>query len=405
MARFLVVEDDTEKLRRVILCLRGISGISFDNIDNARDANAAKQLLRANSYDLLVLDVSLPARADEAPTPGAGLDLLNEIQSRDIYNVPMHIVGLTAYEEALKVAKPQFDLDVLQLVHYDPSSSDWQEKLTRIATRSINSAGKSAAPITYDFDLCVIAALAKPELQAVLNLPWNWSDHEISNDPTQYHVGTYENGGVKRRVIAASAARMGMQASAVLASKMIMSFRPRYVAMTGILAGIEGTCELGDIVIADPTWDYGSGKRTIREGEPVFAASPHQIALNPFLRSKLTRMAQDTELMDKIRREWSGTRRNGVLSAHIGPVASGAAVLEDQAIVATVLSQHRKTVGVEMETYGVFVAGEECGAPAPAVFSLKSVCDFANTEKNDNHQDYAAYTSAAALRFFAETYL
>jgi nucleoside phosphorylase len=46
-------------------------------------------------------------------------------------------------------------------------------------------------------------------------------------------------------------------------------------------------------------------------------------------------------------------------------------------------------------------------APLPEVkaFVMKSICDFADGEKSDNYQAYAAYTSASALRSFAEKYL
>lgn len=80
-------------------------------------------------------------------------------------------------------------------------------------------------------------------------------------------------------------------------------------------------------------------------------------------------------------------------------------MLQDSAIVADILSQHRKTIGIEMESYGVFVAASEAVSPQPRVFSIKSVCDFADEEKNDNHQGYAAYTSAAAVKLLLERFL
>jgi nucleoside phosphorylase len=58
-----------------------------------------------------------------------------------------------------------------------------------------------------------------------------------------------------------------------------------------------------------------------------------------------------------------------------------------------------------MEAYGVYLAAQECSLPRPTCFSLKSVVDFADGDKNDRYQKYAAYTSAQTLKHFIETYL
>ncbi|TZG25968.1 response regulator [Sphingomonas montanisoli] len=403
--KILVVEDDAEKLRRVTVCLLEVAGITRDMIQDARDANAAKRLLRTTRYEVLILDINIPAHTDETPDQRSGLDLLSEITERDIFETPAQIVGLTAYEDVFSAVKPRFEADLLQVVQYDASSTAWSDRLKRLVRRAVVQSEGSNGLHIPNAHVCVVAALASPELAALLDLPWHWTHYEVASDPTTYHHGWFMRGEQRKEVFAAAAPRMGMQASGVLATKMIHTFRPRYLAMIGILAGIRGECELGDVVVADPSWDYGSGKRSSKTGVAAFASAPHQIGLDPFLRGKLTRMSQDAALMDKIRREWAGERRNSLLSIKIGPVASGAAVVEDEAFVEEIRSQHRKTLGVEMETYGVFVAGQESPEPQPRVFSMKSVCDFADPEKNDAHQRYAAYTSASAFRFFCEDYL
>lgn len=80
-------------------------------------------------------------------------------------------------------------------------------------------------------------------------------------------------------------------------------------------------------------------------------------------------------------------------------------MLQDRLIVDEILTQHRKTIGVEMESYSIFVAAAEAPHPQPRAFSMKAVCDFADEFKNDNHQAYAAYASAGALRLLVERHL
>ncbi len=75
-------------------------------------------------------------------------------------------------------------------------------------------------------------------------------------------------------------------------------------------------------------------------------------------------------------------------------------VLEDPSVVEMIRSQHRETVGVEMEAYGFAAASSLSGKVAPKWIVIKSVCDFADPEKNNGWQKYAAYTSAPfAFRF------
>jgi hypothetical protein len=47
----------------------------------------------------------------------------------------------------------------------------------------------------------------------------------------------------------------------------------------------------------------------------------------------------------------------------------------------------------------------EASLPTPSNFAFKSVCDFADEDKDDLMQEYAAYTSSAALKIFVEQFL
>lgn len=94
-----------------------------------------------------------------------------------------------------------------------------------------------------------------------------------------------------------------------------------------------------------------------------------------------------------------------LLNLHIGPLASGASVLEDPDVTTGIQGQHRKVLGVEMEAYSVFAAAIDSPNPQPLVLVMKSVCDFADSHKSDDYQDYASYTSAKAVQFFFEKYL
>src|SRR5262249_38488785 len=153
-------------------------------------------------------------------------------------------------------------------------------------------------------------------------------------------------------------------------------------------AGMKNDCDLGDVIVADPSWDYGSGKYIRKDGSPEFLLAPYQINLNRSLQSKLFLMSQDQQTLDEIRRQWQGKPPKSVLRMHLGPVGSGGAVLADSVVCESVRVQHRKVIGIDMETYGVLAAAEESPAPQPKAFSIKSACDFADEQKNDDYREY-----------------
>lgn len=404
MIKILVVEDDQDKLRRVSLALTSVAGCSIDQIQDARDVAAARRILRDQQFDLLVLDISVPLRSDLEPDRQGGLQLLNELTERELYRRPTHILGLTAYEDTAELAEAKFRSEAFILVRYASSSTDWEEPLRR-KVEHILASKVTDERAEYDLDICVLTALDDPELSSVLNLNWNWQQRRFDGDGTVYHEGTTTglNGAV--RVIAAAAPRMGLVASAVLATKMTMRFRPRYLAMVGIAAGVKDKVQIGDILAADPCWNYESGKRQVKGGVKTFSPEPHQVAPDNIVRGSLAALARDQNAFDDIRRRWPAAATRMTPSLRLGPVASGAAVLQDASIISEILTHHRKTIGVEMESYSIFVAAAEAPCPQPRAFSLKSVCDFADEFKSDDHQAYAAYTSAAALKLMVEEYL
>jgi nucleoside phosphorylase len=197
---------------------------------------------------------------------------------------------------------------------------------------------------------------------------------------------------------------MGMAAAAILTTKMIYTFAPRYVIMAGIAAGIEGRVNIGDIIAAEYSWDYESGKFDVRDGLSRFVAGPVQVAVDVEVRERLVEMAGDAVEFANIASRWSGPTPATRLRMVVGPVASGASVVANPEKVDEIKERDRKVIGIEMETYGVFVAAAESPNPRARAMSLKSVCDYANSSKSDDYQAYAAYTSAEAVRAFCERY-
>ncbi|MEP4247378.1 hypothetical protein [Tateyamaria sp.] len=66
--------------------------------------------------------------------------------------------------------------------------------------------------------------------------------------------------------------------------------------------------------------------------------------------------------------------------------------------------QNRDLLGIEMEIYGAYAAAQQAGFPQPKVLALKGVCDYADKDKHDGAQRFAAFASARTLERFVKKY-
>lgn len=403
MLKILLVDDEVEKAGQITRVLLAGAHLQRDQIEHVTSLNAARRRLRVTTFDLLIVDIMVPNHIDEDPLPDGGLRLLTDIQERpEHFRTPMYVIGITQYATVHSKVTERFRDSTLSVLLYDRAENGWERALIAAVQHSqaAQSATRSALTDAYGSALVVVCALPL-ELEAILRLPWGWEAeaHRISGDPAAYYRGSIEIRGERRAVYAATAPRMGMPTTAVLATKMILQFRPELIAMTGIAAGIRGEVNLGDVIVADPVWDYGSGKWTEGPDGEGFLIAPHQLGIDATVRTTFTLLAADTIGLHKIRGEWQGDKPPHPLTLHVGPLASGAAVLASQGVTSSVVAQHRKTLGVEMEAYALYVAAEETVVNKPRAFALKTVVDFADPEKRDTYHRYGAYVSAEVLKY------
>lgn len=403
MLKVLIVDDNVAKAGKLVALLVEC-GINRGEIEVVVSAMNARQRLRAVRYDLLVVDLLLPQREEDSPTVDCAIDLIVEIGERDVYFKPRHVVGFTAYPEAEVRATEAFRRRLWTIVQFDPTTSEWAALFRNVADYLLRL-GKEPLSTTYSTDVCIVSAL-QLEIQAVHLLPWNWSDPEPLDDMTFIRRGTFSSNGVTKHVVTTSCRRMGSVAAALLTSKVIDRFRPRFVAMPGICAGVKGKVNIGDTVLMDPVWEWPSGKLAEEgDGGTYLQPAPHQIALSEFVVARAEQLRGDQDLWDKVAALGQGEGLDHSVGLHIGPGASGSAVVADSATMDAIRAQHRKLLVVEMEAYGVYASVRSSATPRPTALAMKTVCDFADEEKADRWQNLAARISAVVLGTFLERYV
>src|SRR5665213_841935 len=315
----LLVEDSVRKEDRVReLVARILPDAEFD-IHTARSATEAGSRLKKHRYDLLVLDIQLPMRDMENPKADGGLVVLRALKERKEYNRPTYVVGLSAFPELVTQFEADFSEEMWHLIYYREDSDDWTLKLSRLLIHLADSV-RPAPDGSYEYDIAIITALHKVELEAVLALRVDWTRKDFDGDPTVYHFGDLVGPSRRLRAVTAAATEVGMPTASALAMKMVMKFKPRYLALVGIAAGVKG--HFGDILVASQVWDYGSGRlSTDGHSKSAFEPAPSPIPMAPFLHSRFEAFGLDASPLRRIQSNWSGTEsRGGPLEAKLGPI-------------------------------------------------------------------------------------
>lgn len=393
--RILIVDDNYEKVQGVARSLES-DRVEIISVQSSR---CALRELKKSKFDLLVLDLQLPEALGEDIEPSGGINLLKYIEESQIIKKPKHILGFTAHQDSYEASIDEFN------------SRGWALHLSKgdfsVIASVITSQLNYSHNDQFDCDVAIVTALDHTELEAVLKLETEWLQFELPNDSSSYYKTKIKTNKDKElTVVAVSCHGMGMANSSAITSKVCLKFSPTYLLMTGIAAGIKGKVKLGDILIADFCWDWGNGKQTIRDGKPVFLAAPKQEPINESVRIKLRTLIRERTYLDEIYNGWpSSMRPQHALDVHLGPIATGAVVLEDPSVVEAILFTNRETVGIEMEGYGFMLASKLASSMQPITLLIKSVCDFADPSKDDLYQGYAAYTSTKyALKLIQDVF-
>jgi nucleoside phosphorylase len=404
MIKVLIVEDYPKKLsdiQQVVLSYQEIEPNDISTCDCVVDA---KKLLSDQYFDLVVLDIQLPIHSGEDPVQTAGAELLLELHRRSIYHKPTCIMGLSAYDEAIDIAQPVFQERMWSVSAYSEECSGWSSQLSCKIEYLIEAARKeSESSCDYKYDLAIITALPEPEFSSVLKLT-DWEEKRVDGDCSRYVTGQFRAGDKTISVVATCAPQMGMPATAVTATKLIMQFHPKYICMVGIAAGIENEVAIGDIIVADPSWDWGSGKLKTNGDGINLQPDPLPERLEPSVRYMLQDVAMDDSVIFEIWNAWEGNKPAAPPKLKVGPAVSGACVVTSEATVDAIKEHSRKLIGIEMETYGLMHAASYVAGCKPMAFSLKSVCDFENESKNDDYQSFCAHISAELLKRIALRY-
>lgn len=399
MTNILIVEDNAteQKAREIVKVLNRLKLKEYE-IRNTQ--KCALKHIKDNDVDILITDIQLPHSIDSDTIEiDGGKKLISKaLIPNDNILTPKLFIGITSHDESFESCQEYFSNNGISLIR----TSEISDKLEPILKNFLIQHRLSTIE---NVDVLAITALRHTELEAVKSLDIDWDDRSYRLNHYNYWKGSFfDSNGISRSIIATSCFSMGSIASAITTTLFLNRFRPNLVVMTGITAGVKGKVSLGDVVVAESTWNYESGKRTVIENKQVFLQSSYRLNIPQSMKNTILEMSFQSDIFESIYQQCTVVGKpKAPPKLVIGPMVSGSAVIEDTSIVESILSQQeRKVVALEMEAYGVAFACDS-SAQKPPYLIVKSVCDFANIEKSDDMQEYAAYTSASfAFKYMSE---
>lgn len=395
--KILIVDDFPKRYAQLIIKLISL-GIDRKDIALVSCISDAEEKISHTNFDLLILDILIPYYSDGESDKSNSLDFFYFINHESPHK-PKKIIGITSDKEILNEVSEDFLRYTWCVIEYSDIHEEWLEKILAYVTYFITNPVSGSSD--YKCSIVILCALKDPELNAILELSFGWQISVVNDSGLCCYIGHISIDGKDIKIAATYCSRMGMVASSILTTQLINIFSPNLIVMTGICAGNVNRAKIGDILLADPAWDYQCGKRYYENNKLVFKIAPHHLNISDKLRRLFIILKDDPQLLSLQKKCEVGTIRP---SLRIGPVACSSAVLADGITLSNIQdAQHKDVLGVDMEIYGFYAACSYANYSL-SYFAIKSVCDFANHEKNDSFQNIAAEHSAFILNLFLEKF-
>lgn len=406
------MDDDTGKTDRINSVLTGMCMVNANNIEVARSLNSGRHKLSKNFYDLLLLDLILPVDDDNPIEPGKSENFIEELYRIGRLKKPIYVIGLSQYEDKVVANTSKYENKLWKLIHYSPQKDDWEQILQNAVEAILSTKKQLLASLQNKnkYDIGVLCALSEEFEQMKIASGLKWKKVSVEGIPNDFFAADLRTElGHTLRIIAGRNNMPGMQAASVMASCMFSLFNIESLFMTGICAGFkkeeDDLIDFGDIFIAESEYDYGSGKLCESEDGTFFKKNPKMLECDFDLKGKMNTFIEEKHPENFILHALSTQNLDLIKktpSIHFKPGACGSYVVADKGFMKDLLKENHKLRGLDMEGYGLYMTAHVLGKKC---MMIKSVSDFADSNKGDTYHKMCSYSSAWFLfEFLKHTY-
>lgn len=367
LMRVLIVEDNSDKAKEITSALSELIGesLSVTTVDSVASFVRERS---CHDFDVEIIDLKLPFASG-----GHAIDATKEICQilKEQVSKSM-LIAMTAFESIAKASREEFGVLGMSVVHYSHEYPAWKETLGLLLSR------RTARP---KFDFVIVTAL-ETERAAFFDTEMVIRSKSIFNG---FDIEFSKIGDLEGVIVCLPS--MGLVSASSISTRLLVEFEIGTLCMSGICAGHKKSAKIGQVLIANPSWDHQSGKITPSGLE----IAPYQVPLTERVRLLANDVLGRGKYQSKPDDFPVGLEYE---EPAIVPIVSGAAVMADEdAFNRVVENQHRKIAGLDMEIYGLY-RSVQLSLQRVEFFGCKTVVDQGTQSKGDNYQKYGCLASA-----------
>lgn len=417
--KVLVVDDLDKKRGEVKSRLLQHSHSVEIVFDEADDYESARDALRQNNYDFVVLDLMIPA-GGEQPSEKWSRFLLSEIMEGSLC-FPMHVFGLTEHQDVVQKEREHYDKNLFGLFVFLWDEDGWAQAIAskiEYLTSAVAS-GASYRLNGFDYDLLIVTARYRNEFVPVKKVLFgskSGEKHPLWNDKGS-HFGRIALG--QRKALRAGLlciGATGLAPAAASTTQAIQILRPRMIVMVGMCAGFESKgLRLLDILVAreagcwqeGKTYDDAEGELFDPRGKILSCSEGFGEKFDRSLEidgdlyeAAIGKVAQSAEFMRLVDKYGAAISRAPRVKP--GLVVSGSAIVASEETRKEINQRFPSALGLEMEIFAVYMATKMAKGARGELLAIKGVADFADGKKGDEAQPLASELSAIVLKTFLQ---
>lgn len=408
----LIIDDSEAKRLRTIEKLEHALPPFEMTFDIATCYEEARERLKEASYDFLILDVKLPA-GDGEPEARWSRALLRDILAGRL-GAPVHVFGLTEYEELEAEERAFYDANMFGFVKFDWESDDWAafiaNKIKFVATAT--NAAEAFRFNHFERDLLVLTARHDNEFLPIKKALFGEQAsaiHPLWREASHFGYITTPVRSFSTGLVCVG--EMGLAATAAITAQAIRVLRPRLVVMLGMCAGFKGKgVKILDSIISTEAACWQDGKYEQGNDTSKFDKRAKNRNCSLQVRGIIEHFVERYDesfaaLSSKIsvEREFLeiksafGDAVRTAPAVKSGLLLSGSSIVADEDTRKAIEADFGTALGLEMEVYGLYTAAFKSMGKQPEYFAIKTIADFADGEKKDRAQALASTISARVL--------